>query len=101
MVRYMVQKGDTLGDIAVKYGTTVQAIVSANGIRNPNMIYPGQMLKIPSPHYAEKSKSSYSPMHHSMHHSMHSHSHSMHPSKHYEMHDEKYHSSHKHNGYDS
>ena len=51
MVRYMVQSGDTLGNIAVKYGTSVDAIVRANGIRNPNMIYKGQILRIPTHHY--------------------------------------------------
>ncbi|WAH45027.1 LysM peptidoglycan-binding domain-containing protein (plasmid) [Alicyclobacillus fastidiosus] len=47
----MVQPGDTLGNIAVKYGTSVQAIVWANGIKNPNMIYTGQILRIPTEHY--------------------------------------------------
>lgn len=51
MVRYIVQRGDTLGTIAGRYGTSVEAIVKANGIRNPNMIYKGQMLRIPTEHY--------------------------------------------------
>lgn len=51
MVKYIVQSGDTLGNIAVKYRTKVQAIVWANGIKNPNMIYPGQILRIPTDHY--------------------------------------------------
>lgn len=57
MVKYMVQSGDTLGTIAVKYDTTVHAIVMANGIKNPNMIHKGQILKIPSRHYHDKSMS--------------------------------------------
>ncbi|SIS79945.1 LysM peptidoglycan-binding domain-containing protein [Alicyclobacillus vulcanalis] len=70
MVKYIVQPGDTLGNIAVKYDTTVSAIVRANGIKNPNMIYPGQVLKIPSKHYEDvKSGSS----HYGMHGHMHSH----------------------------
>lgn len=53
MVRYMVQAGDTLGNIAEKYDTTVQAIVRANGIKNPNMIHQGQILRIPTKHYED------------------------------------------------
>lgn len=43
---YTVQSGDTLYAIAVKYGTTVQAISAANNIANPNLIRVGQVLKI-------------------------------------------------------
>lgn len=43
---YTVQKGDTLSAIAAKYGTTVDNLVSLNGISNPNLIYVGQVLKI-------------------------------------------------------
>ncbi len=46
-VTYTVQPGDTLYAIAVKYGTTVQAISAANNIANPNLIRVGQVLKIP------------------------------------------------------
>lgn len=45
-VYYKVKKGDTLWNIAKKYGTTVQSIVKLNGIPNPNLIYPGQVFKI-------------------------------------------------------
>lgn len=44
---YTVVKGDTLSGIAAKYGTTYQEIAKANGIKNPNLIYPGQQFKIP------------------------------------------------------
>lgn len=44
---YTVQPGDTLTRIAVRFGTTVQAIVQLNGIVNPNLIFVGQVLKIP------------------------------------------------------
>lgn len=44
---YTVRPGDRLADIARLYGTTVQAISAANGILNPNYIYPGQQLVIP------------------------------------------------------
>lgn len=43
---YTVKKGDTLSGIASKYGTTYQKIAADNGINNPNLIYPGQVLKI-------------------------------------------------------
>lgn len=45
---YTVQPGDTLSKIARQFGTTVSAIVSANNISNPNLIYPGQVLVIPT-----------------------------------------------------
>ncbi len=44
---YTVQKGDTLFDIAHRFGTTVSIITRYNGIIEPDMIYPGQILRIP------------------------------------------------------
>jgi LysM repeat protein len=46
---YVVQPGDTLGKIAAMYGTTVEAIVQANGLANANLISVGQQLIIPVP----------------------------------------------------
>lgn len=43
---YTVQSGDTLSGIASRFGTTYQKIASDNGIANPNIIHPGQVLKI-------------------------------------------------------
>lgn len=43
---YTVKSGDTLSKIALKYGTTVQKILSNNMIENPNLIYAGQKIKI-------------------------------------------------------
>lgn len=43
---YVVQPGDTLSAIAAKYGTTYQKIAADNGIADPNLIYPGTVLKI-------------------------------------------------------
>lgn len=40
----VVEYGDTLSSIAAQFGTTVERLVSANGISNPNMIYAGQVL---------------------------------------------------------
>ncbi|HHY47978.1 MAG TPA: DUF3794 domain-containing protein [Firmicutes bacterium] len=42
-----VQPGDTLWSLARKYNTTVEAIVQANKIADPNMIQVGQVLQIP------------------------------------------------------
>lgn len=46
---HVVQRGENLFRISLRYGTTVQAVASANGIANPALIYVGQVLKIPSP----------------------------------------------------
>lgn len=43
---YTVQSGDTLSGIAAKFGTTYQSLAAKNGIANPNLIYPGQVLHI-------------------------------------------------------
>lgn len=45
---YIVQEGDTLSDIASKYGVTFQEIAKTNGIENPDLIHIGQVLVIPS-----------------------------------------------------
>lgn len=43
---YVVEDGDTLGAIARKFGTSVRALVEANGITNPNLIRTGKKLAI-------------------------------------------------------
>lgn len=43
---YTVKKGDTLSGIAAMFGTTYQQLAAENGISNPNLIYPGQVLTI-------------------------------------------------------
>lgn len=45
---YTVKSGDTLSGIAAKYGTTVAALQSLNGIKDVNKIYVGQVLKLPA-----------------------------------------------------
>lgn len=45
---YVVQRGDTLNRIATQFNTTVGALVQLNGIANPNRIFSGQTLRIPS-----------------------------------------------------
>jgi soluble lytic murein transglycosylase-like protein len=43
----VVQPGEHLTGIARRYGTSIQAIVSANAIGDPSRIYAGQRLAIP------------------------------------------------------
>lgn len=45
-VTYTVKRGDTLSDIAQQYKTTVAKLVKDNGIKNANLIYVGQKIKI-------------------------------------------------------
>jgi LysM repeat protein len=44
---YEVQPGDTLSGIAARFGTTVQELAELNGIANPSLIFPGQVLTLP------------------------------------------------------
>ncbi len=43
---HIVSRGETLNKIASTYGVDTATIVAANGIANPNLIYPGQELVI-------------------------------------------------------
>lgn len=46
---YTVQKGDSLWKIAQRFygnGAACYALAHKNGIKNPDLIYPGQVLKI-------------------------------------------------------
>jgi nucleoid-associated protein YgaU len=44
---YRVKKGDSLSQIAAHFGVSVNQLAKANGIKNPNRIYAGQVLCIP------------------------------------------------------
>lgn len=47
---YTVQRGDTLRKIAARYGVTVNDILALNPqIKNANLIYVGQILRLPAP----------------------------------------------------
>lgn len=43
---YTVRAGDTLSGIAARYGTSWQHLQQINGIKNANLIYAGQVLRI-------------------------------------------------------
>lgn len=45
---YIVQENDTLSGIAERFGTTVDEIIAANGLTDPNALQVGQALIIPS-----------------------------------------------------
>jgi LysM repeat protein len=48
-VVHIVQRGENVFRISLRYGTTVRAIATANALANPNRIYPGQRLLVPCP----------------------------------------------------
>ncbi len=45
---YVVKPGDTLYAIATRFNTTPAVLASINNITNPNLIYPGQVLRVPT-----------------------------------------------------
>lgn len=46
---HIVQAGENLFRIALRYGLTTEVVAQANGITNPALIYVGQKLAIPAP----------------------------------------------------
>ena len=46
---HLVGVGDTLSNIAARYGTTVAALMAANNLTDPNLLSEGQTLVIPHP----------------------------------------------------
>ncbi|MDD3839016.1 MAG: BsuPI-related putative proteinase inhibitor [Clostridia bacterium] len=47
MIKYIVQSGDNLQNIALKFNISMQDIVRLNKIKDPDMICPGEKLLIP------------------------------------------------------
>ena len=45
---YVVRPGDTLSAIALRYGISVWTLAQFNAIRNPSLMYVGQVLRIPA-----------------------------------------------------
>lgn len=52
---HKVKRGQTIGQIAMLYNTSVQAICELNGIKNANLVHPGQVLRIPDKEQTAKS----------------------------------------------
>jgi LysM repeat protein len=53
-ILYKIQRSDTLTVIARRFGSSVNAILRRNRLRDPNKIYPGQIIIVPAvddPHY--------------------------------------------------
>jgi membrane-bound lytic murein transglycosylase D len=48
-VRHTIRRGETVSTIASRYDTSIRAIVSLNGLRNPHRIRAGGILLVPSP----------------------------------------------------
>ena len=46
---HVVRRGDTLSQIASRYGTTIEALTAANDISRRSLIHPGQVLTVPVP----------------------------------------------------
>ena len=49
MILYVVRSGDTLRQIANRYGVNMNSIVQINRLPNPNQLLVGQSLIIPKP----------------------------------------------------
>jgi LysM repeat protein len=45
---YIVQDGDNMSSLAEQFATTVEEIMAANGLTDPNALQAGQALIIPS-----------------------------------------------------
>ncbi|MBI2845532.1 MAG: LysM peptidoglycan-binding domain-containing protein [Chloroflexi bacterium] len=46
---YVVEEGDTLWDIALQFGVTVEELIAANNLPDPDSLAVGQELIIPLP----------------------------------------------------
>lgn len=46
-ITYVIQPGDTLSGIALRYGTTTAELARLNGITDPDKIYAGNTLRVP------------------------------------------------------
>lgn len=49
MMQYKIRQGDTLSEIAQRFGTTVDDLARLNNIADPNRIRAGQTIEIPAP----------------------------------------------------
>ena len=54
----IIQWGDTLSQLALDYNTTVSTLVELNNIENPNLIYAGNTLIVPTSEYIDDEEGS-------------------------------------------
>jgi LysM repeat protein len=47
MAEYVIASGDTMSGIAKKFGVTMQALLAANNLTDPNLVRVGQKIKVP------------------------------------------------------
>lgn len=47
VIIHFIQKGDTLSKIALKYNSSIDAITKKNFVKNPDLIYEGEVFAIP------------------------------------------------------
>lgn len=59
MGTYRIQRGDTLSELAARFGTTVRQLAKTNRIANPDLIITGHTLQIPGAPAAKKPASSF------------------------------------------
>lgn len=65
--QHTVVQGETLSLIARKYGVNVEDLVAVNKIKNPDIIFPGQVLLLADPAPADKTAATTSPAHRLVH----------------------------------
>lgn len=58
MSDYRIKYGDTLSQLARRFGTSVQSLAQSNGIKNPDLIFAGAALKVPGSSDSFEGKSS-------------------------------------------
>jgi LysM repeat protein len=45
--KYTILAGDTVGDVAKKFGVSTNAVLVANGLKTTSLIFPGQKIAVP------------------------------------------------------
>ncbi len=48
VLHHRMRAGETLSHVAARYGHTVRALARANRLRNPGLVYAGQVIRIPT-----------------------------------------------------
>ncbi len=58
---HRVRRGETLSQVASRYGTSVAAVMNLNRLRSAHRIYPGQKLAVPSGRSSGSSRAALAP----------------------------------------